>query len=55
MKITEVEILNDALGKPFIELTGETKKQFKKTGAKRIHLSLSHIKEYAVAFVIIEK
>ena len=55
MKITEVEILNNKLGKPFIELSGETKKKFKSAGGKKIHLSLSHIKKYAVAFVIIEK
>ncbi|MES2621282.1 MAG: holo-ACP synthase [Bacteroidota bacterium] len=55
MLIHEVEVLNDELGRPFIELSGETQKVFKQKGGTNIHVSLSHIKEYAVAFVIIEK
>ena len=54
MNINEVEILNDELGKPFIELSGETLKVFEQKGGSKIHISLSHIKETAVAFVIIE-
>ena len=55
MNINEVEILNDELGKPFIELSGETLKVFEQKGGSNIHISISHIKETAVAFVIIEK
>ena len=55
MGISEVEILNDELGKPFIELSGETLKVFERKGGGRIHISLSHTKENAVAFVIIEQ
>jgi holo-[acyl-carrier protein] synthase len=55
MGISEVEILNDELGKPFIELSGETLKVFERQGGGRIHISLSHTKENAVAFVIIEQ
>ncbi len=54
MNVNEVEILNDDLGKPFIELSGETLKVFEQKGGGQIHISLSHIKETAVAFVIIE-
>lgn len=54
MHINEVEILNDELGKPFIELSGETLDVFTAKGGGKIHVSLSHIKEHAVAFVIIE-
>lgn len=54
MNIYEVEILNDELGKPFIELSGETLKVFEQKGGGQIHVSLSHIKETAIAFVIIE-
>ena len=54
MNINEVEILNDELGKPYIELSGETLQVFEQKGGGRIHISLSHIKETAVAFVIIE-
>lgn len=54
MNIFEVEILNDELGKPFIELSGETQKVFEQKGGGKIHISISHIKETAIAFVIIE-
>ncbi len=55
MNINEVEILNDELGKPFIELSGETRKIFNQQGGTTIHVSLSHIKDYAIAYVVIEK
>ena len=54
MGITEVEILNDALGKPSIHLSGKAKEVFEQKGGTHIHVSLSHIKEKAIAFVIIE-
>ena len=54
MNIYEVEIVNDELGKPVIELSGETLKVFERRGGGKIHISLSHIKETALAFVIIE-
>ena len=54
MNINEVEILNDEMGKPYIELSGETLKVFKQKSGGQIHISLSHIKETAIAFVIIE-
>jgi holo-[acyl-carrier protein] synthase len=55
MKITEVEVLNNSEGKPEIVLSGNVLKVFKEKGGGNIHLSLSHVKETAVAFVIIEK
>jgi holo-[acyl-carrier protein] synthase len=55
MGITEVEILNDDLGKPSIQISGKTKEVFEQKGGKHIHLSLSHIKTHAIAFVIIEQ
>ncbi|HRG90638.1 MAG TPA: holo-ACP synthase [Chitinophagales bacterium] len=55
MKLDEVEILNDDLGKPFIELSGETLNVFEQKGGGAIHVSLSHIKQTAIAFVIIER
>ena len=55
MGITEVEILNDKLGKPEIHLTGKAKEVFEQKGGTHIHLSLSHIKSQALAFVILER
>lgn len=54
MEITEVEIVNDELGKPGIILTGKVLDVFTAMGGKKIHVSLSHIKATAVAYVIIE-
>jgi holo-[acyl-carrier protein] synthase len=54
MGITEVEILNDELGKPSIHLSGKALEVFLEKGATHVHVSLSHIKEKAVAFVVIE-
>ncbi|HEY0261585.1 MAG TPA: holo-ACP synthase [Chitinophagales bacterium] len=53
--LTEVEILNDELGKPYIELSGKTKQIVEDKGVKHIHISLSHSKENAIAFVVLEK
>jgi phosphopantetheinyl transferase (holo-ACP synthase) len=43
------------LGKPFITLSGVTKEMVEAKGVKEIHLSLSHIKTHAIAFVTLEK
>lgn len=55
MGITEVEILNDNLGKPEIHLSGKAKEVFEQKGGTHIHLSLSHIKTQAIAYVILEQ
>ena len=51
--LTEVEILNDELGKPQIFLYGKAKTFFENLRAEKIFVSLSHCKDYATAFVII--
>ena len=56
INFNEIIILNKKSGKPFISLTGQTKKKLKKIfkGKKsNISLSLSDEKKYAVAFVTI--
>lgn len=54
MGITEVEIINDHLGKPEIHLSGKAKEVFEQKGGTHVHLSISHIKTQAIAFVILE-
>lgn len=54
MKWEEISIRNDTLGKPEIELKGKTREIFSRKKMRKINLSISHTKEYAVAFVIIE-
>ncbi len=55
IKFNEIEIINDDLGKPEINLFGFTKDYFQKKGLKNIFVSISHLKEYATAVVVIEK
>ncbi len=54
MKWADISIENDDLGKPEIKLQGKTLENFKEKNFNQIHLSISHTREYAVAFVIIE-
>lgn len=51
----EVEVLNDDLGKPEIHAHGKVKKFLKENRVSQIHLSLSHARENAVAYVVLEK
>ncbi len=55
IKFNEIEIVNDKLGKPQIVLYGGTKEYFEKKGLKNSFVSISHLKEYATAAVVIEK
>jgi holo-[acyl-carrier protein] synthase len=50
----DINISNDPSGKPQMFLTGRTLQSFKNMAGKSIHLSISHEKEYATAFVILE-
>lgn len=50
-KLTEVEILNDAEGKPEIFLNGRAKTFAENLNVEKIFVSLSHCREYATAFV----
>ena len=54
MAFNEVEIINDELGKPAIQLLGGAAKIAKEKKITTIHVSLSHVKEMAVATVILE-
>ena len=50
----EVEVVNDELGKPSINVIGTTADLIKDRNIKNIHVSLSHIKEIAMATIILE-
>ncbi len=41
----DIEVINDSMGKPYININNDTK----------IHLSISHTRYYALAFVVIEE
>lgn len=51
LKWHDVEIQNDALGKPFFKLNGKAAELCEMLIT---HVSLTHTREYAQAFVIIE-
>ena len=54
MAFNEVEVVNDELGKPSINLIGKTAEAVSARKIKIIHISLSHIKEISMATVILE-
>ncbi len=51
----DIEILNDAHGKPALLAHGELANAFRRNSIRHAHLSLSHEKEYGVACVVLEK
>ena len=56
-KITwqDVEIKNDEFGAPYFEIKGEAQIILEKLGANKVHLSMSHTTEHAIANVVLEK
>ena len=50
----EIEVVNDELGKPAIQLLGNTKTFLEHKNISRISVSMSHLKSVASAVVIIE-
>lgn len=50
---SEIELLHDEKGKPFIFLHGKTKKKWEQQGCPMILVSVSHTHHYATSTVII--
>jgi holo-[acyl-carrier protein] synthase len=48
----DVEILNDRFGKPYVVLHGRAKDRADELGLTEWSISLTHEREYAVAFVV---
>ena len=54
--LKEVFIVKDENGKPFMKVTGKAENLLKELcGNCKVHVSLSHETEYAIAYVVIEK
>jgi holo-[acyl-carrier protein] synthase len=51
----DVEIASHDSGAPYLILRGEARELCERSGATRVHLSLSHTTEHAIAEVILEK
>jgi len=50
----DIEILPGEKGKPYVRLSGKTAVTAAESGVKKIHISLSHEKNYAVATILLE-
>jgi holo-[acyl-carrier protein] synthase len=50
----EVEVVVDEGGSPRLSVKGEAARLLAETGADRVHLSISHTSEHAIADVILE-
>lgn len=55
VKLLEIEVINEESGKPGISLSGGAQEYFMKAGITKIHLSITHTKNYASAMVLLEK
>jgi holo-[acyl-carrier protein] synthase len=54
MSFNEVEIMNNELGQPQMNLYGKAKEIAETKNVTNIHVSISHIKEIATSVVILE-
>lgn len=52
--LLDIEILRDSLGKPYVTFYNGAKLLTNKFGITNVNISISHCKQYAVAFVIME-
>lgn len=55
LRLNEIFVTKNNEGKPLLNICGKTKEIVnKRCGECNIHLSLSHEKEFAIAYVVIE-
>lgn len=52
--LREVWVVNDALGKPELHVSGDAARALHRVGGRRLWLSLTHEQEHAIAMVVIE-
>lgn len=50
----DIEVLRDELGKPYVNLLGNADKKANELGVRKIHASISNLKDLAMAFVVLE-
>ena len=54
ISLNDILVYNDENGKPEMRLFGSAKGKLEKSGAQKIHVSLSHEKQNAIAMIILE-
>ncbi|MFA7566060.1 MAG: holo-ACP synthase [Alkalispirochaeta sp.] len=52
--LREVWVVNDALGKPELHVSGAAERALRRIGGSKLWLSLTHEQEHAIAMVVIE-
>jgi holo-[acyl-carrier protein] synthase len=52
--LRDVWVVNDALGKPELHVSGAASRALTRIGGQRLWLSLTHEQEHAIAMVVIE-
>jgi holo-[acyl-carrier protein] synthase len=55
LSYTDLEIVKNSKQKPYFQTSKKLNQHLKKLGISKIHLSLSHTKEIAIALVLLEK
>jgi holo-[acyl-carrier protein] synthase len=55
IRFADIEVIHDEYGKPLIRLYGKAEELARIEGISKIHVSLSHVKEMALAVVTVEK
>jgi holo-[acyl-carrier protein] synthase len=54
VKFLDIHVVNEFGGRPSVELVGDALEWAKSLGVERIHISLSHERDQAIAFVVLE-
>jgi len=49
---TDIEVVNNPLGQPIVEITGEVKKIADESGIEQLTLSITHTANFAIASVV---
>ena len=55
IRFADIDIYHDEFGKPLIRLSGKAEELAQRDGISKIYVSLSHLKEMAIAIVVVEK
>ena len=50
----DIEVLREDSGRPYVVLHGPAKELLEAEGIRHVHVSISNIKEYAMAYVVME-
>jgi holo-[acyl-carrier protein] synthase len=54
IKLNEIEVSNNALGRPALKMNAKLIAMLDNLGVKAIHLSMTHTREHAQAIVVLE-